>query len=79
MKGAGAIGLQLLRFVFFAGVHMLLISRLPALFELGWCFFYLGFLLFLPSPHTAVLQGIAKPYILIRKHLRPPGRVHKDT
>ena len=55
MKGVGSIVLQLLRFVFFAGIHMLLVSRL-VLFELGWCFFYLGFLLFLPIGTSIVLQ-----------------------
>ena len=55
MRGAGAILLQLLRFALFAGVHMLLISELD-LFELGWCFFYLGFLLFLPISTSIVLQ-----------------------
>ncbi|GAC1375700.1 MAG: hypothetical protein NVSMB30_20130 [Hymenobacter sp.] len=36
---------QVFRFLLYAGVHMLLISKL-VLFDLGWCFFYLGFLLF---------------------------------
>lgn len=35
------------RFLLYAAVHVLLISRLQ-LFDVGWCFFYLGFLLFLP-------------------------------
>ncbi len=55
MKGVGVILLQLLRFGFFVGVHMLLVSKL-VLFELGWCFFYLGFLLFLPISTPVVVQ-----------------------
>ena len=47
MKGLRLLLVQVLRFVLFAGVHVLLISRL-VLFDLGWCFLYLGFLLFLP-------------------------------
>ncbi len=46
---------QLLRFALYAGVHVLLISRL-VLFDLGWCFFYLGFLLFLPLRTSVVVQ-----------------------
>lgn len=38
---------QLVRFALYAGAYVLLISQLK-LFEVGWCFFYLGFLLFLP-------------------------------
>jgi hypothetical protein len=55
MKGVGGILLQLLRFVLFVGIHMLLVSKL-ALFELAWCFFYLGFLLFLPIATPIVVQ-----------------------
>ncbi|UOG75577.1 hypothetical protein MTX78_03050 [Hymenobacter tibetensis] len=56
MKGGiGTILVQLLRFLFFVGVHMLLVSKL-VLFELGWCFFYLGFLLFLPIGTSIVMQ-----------------------
>jgi len=46
---------QLFRFVIYAGLHVLLISRL-VLFDLGWCFLYLGFILFLPIATPIVLQ-----------------------
>ena len=46
---------QVFRFVLYAGVHVLLISRL-VLFDLGWCFLYLGFLLFLPLATPIVVQ-----------------------
>ena len=46
---------QLLRFGLYSLVHVLLISRL-VLFDLGWCFFYLGFLLFLPLATPIVVQ-----------------------
>ena len=46
---------QLLRFGLYAGVHVLLISRL-VLFDLGWCFLYLGFILLLPLNTPVVLQ-----------------------
>ena len=55
MKGVGVLVLQLLRFVFYVSIHMLLVSKL-VLFDLGWCFFYLGFLLFLPISTPIVLQ-----------------------
>ena len=38
--------LQPLRYALYVLLHVLLVSRL-VLFERGWCFFYLGFLLFL--------------------------------
>ena len=47
--------IQVMRFVLYAGVHVLLISRL-VLFDLGWCFLYLGFLLFLPLATPVVVQ-----------------------
>ena len=47
MSSLRVLLLQALRFGLYAGVHVLLISRL-VLFDLGWCFLYLGFLLFLP-------------------------------
>ncbi len=57
MKGVGTILLQLLRFVLFVGIHMLLLSNSSfVLFNLGWCFFYLGFLLFLPISTSIVVQ-----------------------
>ncbi|AII51433.1 hypothetical protein [Hymenobacter sp. APR13] len=55
MKGVGALLIQVLRFGFYLAVHMLLVSKL-VLFDLGWCFFYLGFLLFLPIGTPIVLQ-----------------------
>ncbi|GGF17696.1 hypothetical protein [Hymenobacter cavernae] len=55
MRGVGVIILQLLRFALYVGVHVLLASKL-VLFDLGWCFFYLGFLLFLPISTPIVLQ-----------------------
>ena len=47
--------MQLFRFGLYGGLHVLLVSRL-VLFEMGWCFFYLGFLLFLPIGTPIVLQ-----------------------
>ena len=55
MKGVGLLLVQLLRFVLYVGLHMLLVSKL-ALFDVGWCFFYLGFLLFLPIGTPIVVQ-----------------------
>ena len=55
MSGLRDMVVQLFRFVLYAGVHVLLISRL-VLFDLGWCFFYLGFLLFLPLRTPIVVQ-----------------------
>ena len=55
MSGLRDIIVQLLRFGLYAGVHVLLVSRL-VLFDLGWCFFYLGFLLFLPLRTPIVVQ-----------------------
>lgn len=55
MSGLRFILLQLLRFALYASVHVLLVSRL-VLFELGWCFLYLGFLLFLPLATPVVVQ-----------------------
>ena len=46
---------QLFRFALYAAVQVLLISRL-VLFDLGWCFLYLGFLLFLPLRTPIVVQ-----------------------
>jgi hypothetical protein len=47
MGNALQLLLQAARFLLYAAVHVLLISRLQ-LFDVGLCFFYLGFLLFLP-------------------------------
>ena len=55
MSGLRFILIQILRFGRYAGVHVLLVSRL-VLFNLGWCFFYLGFLLFLPITTPIVVQ-----------------------
>ena len=55
MSALRFVVVQLLRFLVFAGVHVLLVSRL-VLFDLGWCFFYLGFLLFLPIATPIVVQ-----------------------
>ncbi|MBF9237057.1 hypothetical protein I2I05_06575 [Hymenobacter sp. BT683] len=55
MSGLRFLLVQILRFALYAGVHVLLISRL-VLFDLGWCFFYLGFLLFLPIGTPIVVQ-----------------------
>lgn len=55
MSDVRTLVLQLLRFGLYAGLHVLLVSRL-ALFDLGWCFFYLGFLLFLPISTPIVVQ-----------------------
>ncbi|OUJ73878.1 hypothetical protein [Hymenobacter crusticola] len=55
MRGVGTIIVQLLRFALYVGVHVLFVSKL-VLFDLGWCFFYLGFLLFLPISTPIVLQ-----------------------
>ena len=55
MSGLREILVQLFRFALYAAVHVLLISRL-VLFDLGWCFLYLGFLLFLPLRTPIVVQ-----------------------
>ena len=55
MSGLRFFVVQLLRFALYAGIYVLLISRL-VLFDLGWCFFYLGFLLFLPLNTSIVTQ-----------------------
>jgi hypothetical protein len=57
MSGIGTILLQILRFALYAGLYILLISGPDfVLFNLGWCFFYLGFLLFLPIGTPIVVQ-----------------------
>jgi hypothetical protein len=57
MSGVGTILLQVLRFALYVGLYVLLISGPDfVLFNLGWCFFYLGFLLFLPISTPIVLQ-----------------------
>lgn len=46
---------QPLRYLVYVLIHVLLVSRLT-LFERGWCFLYLGFLLFLPIATPVVVQ-----------------------
>ncbi|RYU80773.1 hypothetical protein [Hymenobacter persicinus] len=55
MREVGVILIQLLRLAAYLAIHMLIISKL-VLFDLGWCFFYLGFLLFLPIGTPIVVQ-----------------------
>ncbi len=55
MKGVGLLPGQALRYVLYTLVHVFIISRL-VLFDAGWCFFYLGFLLFLPIGTPVVAQ-----------------------
>ena len=54
MRDLGTVVVQLLRYLLYAIGHVLLLSRL-VLFDMGWCFFYLGFLLFLPLRTPIVL------------------------
>jgi len=50
------LGWQVLRYALFAGVGLLLLTNTNfVLFDLGWNFFYLGFLLFLPIETPIVL------------------------
>lgn len=55
MKGVGLLLGQVLRYGLYTLVHVLIISRL-VLFDTGWCFFYLGFVLFLPLGTPVVGQ-----------------------
>jgi len=55
MREVGVILIQLLRMAAYLAIHMLIISKL-VLFDMGWCFFYLGFLLFLPIGTPIVVQ-----------------------
>jgi len=55
VKGVGLLLGQALRYVLYTLVHVFIISRL-VLFDAGWCFFYLGFLLFLPIGTPVVAQ-----------------------
>lgn len=45
-----------LRYVLYSLLHVFIFSQLPPLFGAGLCFFYLGFLLFLPLNTPIVLQ-----------------------
>jgi hypothetical protein len=57
MSLAWIIGRQLLRFALYVGVYVLLLDNASVvLFSLGWNFFYLGFLLFLPISTPVALQ-----------------------
>lgn len=57
MNIAGTIGWQLVRFALFVGLYVLLLDNSNfVLFDLGWNFFYLGFLLFLPISTPIVAQ-----------------------
>ena len=55
MRVAGSLILYLILLVVYLLLHVLVASKL-VLFDLGWCFFYLGFLLFLPITTPIVLQ-----------------------
>lgn len=46
---------QVLRFALYAGMQVLIVGQL-SLFGLGWCFLYLGFVLFLPLRTPIALQ-----------------------
>ncbi|UOR04240.1 hypothetical protein MUN82_14965 [Hymenobacter aerilatus] len=57
MSIVGTIGWQLVRFTLFVGLYVLLLNNSNfVLFDLGWNFFYLGFLLFLPIETPIVVQ-----------------------
>ncbi|AWM34691.1 hypothetical protein [Hymenobacter nivis] len=55
MKIVGLLLKQVLRYAVYTLVHVLIISRL-VLFDAGWCFLYLGFVLFLPLGTPVVVQ-----------------------
>ncbi|WP_254244842.1 hypothetical protein [Hymenobacter sp. BRD67] len=55
MSMLGVVLRQLLRFGLYAGVQVLIIGQL-SLFGLGWCFLYLGYILFLPLRTPIALQ-----------------------
>lgn len=55
MRAAGSLILYLILLVVYVLLHVLVASKL-VLFDLGWCFFYLGFLLFLPITTPIVVQ-----------------------
>ena len=55
MSVLGVFVRQLLRFGLYAGVQVLVVGQL-VLFGLGWCFLYLGFILFLPLGTPVALQ-----------------------
>jgi hypothetical protein len=55
MRAAGGLLFYSLLMVLYVLLHVLVASKL-VLFDLGWCFFYLGFLLFLPITTPIVVQ-----------------------
>jgi hypothetical protein len=55
MSAVGVLVRQLLRFGIYAGLQVLIVGQL-SLFGLGWCFLYLGFVLFLPLRTPIALQ-----------------------
>jgi hypothetical protein len=57
MSIVGTLLVHILRLFLYVGLYVLLISGPDfVLFNLGWCFFYLGFLLFLPISTPIVVQ-----------------------
>ena len=56
MSGFGTILSILLRYLLYGLLHIFIFSRLPPLLGVGYCFFYLGFLLFLPLDTPIVVQ-----------------------
>ncbi|WP_231403058.1 hypothetical protein [Hymenobacter guriensis] len=59
MRGlAGTLLIQILRFALYAFLQVFVVSHVTptGLFGLGWCFLYLGFLLFLPIATPIVVQ-----------------------
>ena len=56
MSVLGVLVRQLLRFGLYASFQVLIVGQLPPLFGLGWCFLYLGFVLFLPLRTPIALQ-----------------------
>jgi hypothetical protein len=55
MSTVGVLVRELLRFSLYAGLQVLIVGQL-SLFGLGWCFLYLGFVLFLPLRTPIALQ-----------------------
>jgi hypothetical protein len=55
MRAAGGFIFYSILMVLYVLLHVLVASKL-VLFDLGWCFFYLGFLLFLPITTPIVVQ-----------------------
>ena len=51
----GLLG-QVLRYLLYSLLHIFIFSQLPPLLGAGLCFFYLGFLLFLPLDTPVVVQ-----------------------